>query len=151
MNFLNCDGRNDNKNSRARNSTPPKFERQSASVNNFRHQLNVFFSHCSYIARTFSPVSAQTTPTMAPYSISPTIEQQVMWPMSGHNDDFLGSGRTGKLPEFQRLANFSAQPKNTHYTANFNQVSAGPIQGRLICAILLILGKFRNSFICQHL
>jgi hypothetical protein len=54
------------------------------------------------------------------------IEQgQIMWPVNGsQHDDFLSTPRTGKLPDFQRIASgcFSSQPKNTHYSSSFSQV-----------------------------
>jgi hypothetical protein len=51
------------------------------------------------------------------------MEQQVMWSTNGQTDDFLNSvNRTGKLPEFQRFANFTSQSKNTHFNANYAQV-----------------------------
>lgn len=66
---------------------------------------------------------------MAPYvtCISPvSIDQgQIMWPVNGsQHDDFLNPPRTGKLPDFQRIASacYSSQPKNTHYASNFAQV-----------------------------
>lgn len=48
-----------------------------------------------------------------------------MWPVNGtQHDDFLNPPRSGKLPDFQRIASgcFSSQPKNTHYASNFTQV-----------------------------
>ncbi|KAG5680918.1 hypothetical protein PVAND_010395 [Polypedilum vanderplanki] len=95
----------------------------SSPVNVTDSMLSNYDSTANSYARTFSPVSSQAA-TMLPYlsSISPTIEQQVMWPVNGHNDDFMDTNnRIGKLPEFQRLTNFTTQPKNTHYTSNYNQ------------------------------
>lgn len=57
-------------------------------------------------------------------SISPSLEQQVMWPVNGHEEFPL---RGGKLPEFQRFTTtanaFASQPKNTQYTTAYGQVN----------------------------
>lgn len=85
----------------------------------------LFIYDLSLYTRTFSPVVSQPTTAMTSYAtcISPgTIEQQVMWSSNGQHDDFLSVPRSGKLPDFQRIANFSTQPKNTHYTSSFSQV-----------------------------
>jgi hypothetical protein len=65
---------------------------------------------------------------MTPYvtCISPASivdQSQIMWSNGSQHDDFLNT-RTGKLPDFQRIASgcFSSQPKNTHYNSNFGQV-----------------------------
>lgn len=84
---------------------------------------------------------------MAPYvtCISPTpLDQQNLWSNSQH-DDFLGTTRIGKLPEFQRLTNFSAQPKNTHYATSFNQVGLESLDGPSWMFQKIIL-EFQNEW-----
>ena len=71
-------------------------------------------------SRNFSQATNQTTTGISSYltSMSPNLDQQqIMWPVTVQNDEFMTS-RGGKLPEFQRFtSNFTSQVKNSHYNS----------------------------------